>query len=428
MQSFILAGLTWIKEKWSRLGLVWRVVCAVVGLALLGLLIVFVPQIQPLKEEYARAGPEAQMMFLTLGLIILLGVFWFGIDERHRVKRLTEEKEAAERAKAEAADKVTGAETEVARLQAQWDNLLAVGCKDVLWKREPVVVPPPFVPKSNRATRFVTVLNLKGGVGKTTLAANLAAGLASGPSPLRVLLIDIDFQGTLSRATVAGALIEEKVKHDSLVHRLLTAPDADAMLLDRLAATMSGVSGGRVILADENLDHEEFQLQARFFVDPKADPRFRFRLHLHQPGVFHSYDVVLFDSPPRVTTSVVNALACSDYVLVPTKLDDGSIGAVPRALAWMKSLGSVCPAELLGVIASHARVLSGALVKGDNDSYEYLRRVVESNCGDAKKVLKAVVPHSMKAVGSDGEIGSLTADGQKVFAAVIKEVRGRMGL
>ena len=160
------------------------------------------------------------------------------------------------------------------------------------------------------------------------------------------------------------------------------------MLLDRLAATMSGVSGGRVILADENLDHEEFQLQARFFVDPKADPRFRFRLHLHQPGVFHSYDVVLFDSPPRVTTSVVNALACSDYVLVPTKLDDGSIGAVPRALAWMKSLGSVCPAELLGVIASHARVLSGALVKGDNDSYEYLRRVVESNCGDAKKVLK----------------------------------------
>lgn len=428
MQNYLFQALEWLRASWASWGFVRKVLSVSALVFAVGLLVRFAPTVGLLKEGYALANPDVQLMLLLALVAVVVFVSLFAFAEWHRVQGLTEEKEAAERAKAEAADKVTGAETEVARLQAQWDNLLAVGCKDVLWKREPVVVPPPFVPKSNRATRFVTVLNLKGGVGKTTLAANLAAGLASGPSPLRVLLIDIDFQGTLSRATVAGALIEEKVKHDSLVHRLLTAPDADAMLLDRLAATMSGVSGGRVILADENLDHEEFQLQARFFVDPKADPRFRFRLHLHQPGVFHSYDVVLFDSPPRVTTSVVNALACSDYVLVPTKLDDGSIGAVPRALAWMKSLGSVCPAELLGVIASHARVLSGALVKGDNDSYEYLRRVVESNCGDAKKVLKAVVPHSMKAVGSDGEIGSLTADGQKVFAAVVKEVRGRMGV
>ncbi len=191
---------------------------------------------------------------------------------------------------------------------------------------------------------------------------------------------------------------------------------------------MSGVPGGRVVLADDTLDHEEFQQQARFFVDPKADPRFRFRLHLHQPGVFDAYDVVIFDSPPRVTTSVVNALACCDYVLIPTKLDDGSIAAVPRALAWMRSLGAACPAEVLGVVASHARVLAGALVKDDNESYEYLRRVVESECGDGKRLLKAVVPHSMKAVGSDGEIGSLTKDGQKVYAAVVKEIRGRMGV
>lgn len=432
MLSSILAVLDWIKAKWGKLGLFWRIVLGLVVAALVGSVIVFIPQIGPLKEAYALAKPEAQLMFLILALVVVLGVGWYAIDERNHVKRLTEQKEAAEKSAAEAVDaaqkRACAAEEEVARLQAQWDHLLAVGCRDVLWKRAPVVVEPPFVPKSNRKTRFVTVLNLKGGVGKTTLTANLAAGLASGPSPLRVLLIDIDFQGTLSRATVDGSIIEEKVKHDSLVHRLLTTADPSAALVGQLAGTMSGVPCGRVVLADENLDAEEFQLQARFFVEPKADPRFRFRLHLHQSAVFDNYDVVLFDSPPRVTTSVVNALACSDYVLIPTKLDHGSINAVPRTLTWMKNLGAACPAEVLGVVASHANVRAGGLVKADNLSYEDLRDVVESWCGDGKKLCKAVVPHSPKAVGTDGEIGSRTDEGQKVFAAIVKEVRGRMGL
>lgn len=439
MQSLIFSALEWIKAKWGKIGLFWRVLCIVAGLALAGLLVVFVPLIGPLKEAYTRTGPHVQLMFLTVGLLLLLGAFWFGIDEWHRVKRLTAEKESAESAKAaaersaaaavaEAQKRASAAEEEAARLQAQWDHLLAVGCRDVLWKRPPVVVQPPFVPKSNRKTRFVTVLNLKGGVGKTTLTANLAAGLASGPNPLRVLLIDIDFQGTLSRATVEGPLIAQQVKHDDFVHKLLKAPEPSAPLLNQLATTMNGFATGRVILADESLDAEEFQLQARFFVDSTLDPRFRFRLHLHQPFVFDNYDVVLFDSPPRVTTSVVNALACSDHVLIPTKLDNGSIDAVPRTLKWMKSLGAICPADVLGVVASHAALRAGVLVKADNENYEYLRAVIESECGDRKKLCTAVVQGTPKAVGTDGKISGRTDEGQQVFAAVIKEVRKRMGL
>jgi cellulose biosynthesis protein BcsQ len=191
---------------------------------------------------------------------------------------------------------------------------------------------------------------------------------------------------------------------------------------------MKGVPGVRVIVSDGNLDAEEFQVQARFFVKPATDPRFRFRLHFHQPAAFAAFDIVIFDSPPRVTASVVNALACSDSVLIPTKLDRGSIDAVPRTLAWMRSLGASCPAELLGVVASHVTLRAGKPVSADNESYEYLRGVVKSEYGDAGKLFKAVVPQSAKAVGADREIGSLTTDGQKVFASVVREVRGRMGL
>ena len=64
---------------------------------------------------------------------------------------------------------------------------------------------PEFVPRGDRQTRFVTFLNLKGGVGKTTLVANLGATYAVGVTGkrLRVLLVDLDYQGTLSNLCVS---------------------------------------------------------------------------------------------------------------------------------------------------------------------------------------------------------------------------------
>ena len=56
-------------------------------------------------------------------------------------------------------------------------------------------------------------------------------------------------------------------------------------LVNRLAVPMYGVKANRVILADEDLDRAEFEVQARFFVESKSDPRFRFRLRFHTPEV-----------------------------------------------------------------------------------------------------------------------------------------------
>jgi Mrp family chromosome partitioning ATPase len=49
---------------------------------------------------------------------------------------------------------------------------------------------PPFLPLSVRKTAIISLANLKGGVGKTTLTANLGAAFAS--EGMRVLLIDLD--------------------------------------------------------------------------------------------------------------------------------------------------------------------------------------------------------------------------------------------
>ncbi|MCF0234719.1 MAG: AAA family ATPase, partial [Thermoguttaceae bacterium] len=98
---------------------------------------------------------------------------------------------------------------------------------------------PPFIPVAERplgpngvSTRVLAFLNLKGGVGKTTLSANLAAAFASGnygkgltgARPLRVLVVDLDFQGSLSRRCVNNLALTQASSREQTSARLLSPP------------------------------------------------------------------------------------------------------------------------------------------------------------------------------------------------------------
>jgi cellulose biosynthesis protein BcsQ len=64
----------------------------------------------------------------------------------------------------------------------------------------------------------------------------------------------------------------------------------------------------------------------------------------------------LIDCPPRLTTGSINALAASDYVLIPVLLEEDSAAAVPRMIAWLKRFQSAICADLnlLGVVGNRA--------------------------------------------------------------------------
>src|SRR5262249_4098980 len=110
-----------------------------------------------------------------------------------------------------------------------------------------------------------------------------------------------------------------------------------------------------VVAADEELGNLETALAHRWQAKlTNDDIRFRLRAILHSAEIAERFDFVLLDCPPQLTTACVNALAASDYVIVPVLPNSTSTAAVPRLLKWLRILREHACQELsvMGVIGN----------------------------------------------------------------------------
>lgn len=406
----------WVLDRWNSAGPLQRVIYLLVIIALI-VLAVGIPLTQSLPIElFARLPPTAPALLFMFFLIAWVTFLFWGWERSKRVEELKSELTRLR-------EQVLANETEEARRLQEAKNLWSRPCE--------VGVPglPAVSMRSPRKTRFVTMLNFKGGVGKTTLTANLAAGLALGERPLRVLVIDLDPQGTLGQITVDPVRIDAQARHQAFITRLLSPDPLSDDALRALLTPMNGAPGVDVILANDSLTPLEAELQARFLLDPvRHEPRYRFRAHLHREMVYGNYDVVVFDCPPRITVSVVNALACSDHVLIPTFLDRGSILGVTRMYEWMKSLGGHCPADLLGVVASRVRLWRGRPTHIHSVALDRIREVVSSQIGQNLMFQSIVRDWAEAGHQPIGRVASLTPKGREVLSEVVAEFRERLRL
>lgn len=218
---------------------------------------------------------------------------------------------------------------------------------------------PAFTPRDKRRAVIVAVLNLKGGVGKTTVSANLGATLASQQE--QVLLVDLDYQHSLSDLCFPEQQRDDLLAARRLVDRLFE-PGGQTMSAFAQWLARVGDSTLQAVVADEDLQEAEERVRAAWLLgESGVDVRFLLRGALHAPAVADQFDWILLDCPPRLTTAAVNALCAADYVLVPTQIDAVSANAVPRLLRWLarlKHLDRLCPhLELLGVLANRTQQL-----------------------------------------------------------------------
>jgi cellulose biosynthesis protein BcsQ len=209
-----------------------------------------------------------------------------------------------------------------------------------IWERKVLSGVPAFKPLHERHVPIVSVLNLKGGVGKTTVTSHLGAALAG--KGYRVLLGDLDLQGSLSSLFVNETVLAERSEASQLLqHFLLGASERKKCnLLDFTVPIFDGKSA--IIPTADSMSYAELNLTMRWLLRiGKKDNRFLLRRALQQKRITRRFDVVLLDCPPIFNTCCVNALAASDYLIIPVTPSKKTAERVPLLLHRLKGLCQV---------------------------------------------------------------------------------------
>lgn len=155
--------------------------------------------------------------------------------------------------------------------------------------------------RQERVPKIISVVNQKGGVGKTTTAVNLATALAA--SGRKVLLIDIDSQGNAT----TGLGIEQQ-------DRRVTSYDLIAGYVGiHDAAQQTVIPGLSIVCANLDLAGAEIELVNMV--------RREFRLREALVAEALPYDYVIVDCPPSLGLVTLNALTAANTVLIPLQCE-----------------------------------------------------------------------------------------------------------
>lgn len=231
------------------------------------------------------------------------------------------------------------------------------GDEDELWHFRSAAPPKSHQRTLNDTrTRIITVANLKGGVGKTTLSANLAAYFDRNLGK-RVLVIDADYQGSISGLLMAAAGIDEIRSHtEALLADRATSGDLQSSLIH-----LQGILPNTwLVPAFYSLSRQENRHMMQWVMRGGSDVRYRLIEVFMKGGVLKSkqedngFDIVIIDAPPRLTTATVNALCASTHLLVPTALTPVSARAVAPFLRMARNIKLELNQELklAGVVAT----------------------------------------------------------------------------
>lgn len=287
--------------------------------------------------------PFLKLLALVLGPLATVLGFYLSyrakLDLAVTSESLGKQRATAEKAQYDLADATAKLSDREARLKTQDAYLrsLSEGASD-LWRLRPATPFPEYRQwmRAHKGAKILCIGNLKGGVGKTTIAGNLAA-YVSHTLKKNVLLIDLDYQGSLSGMMLQACDIPDV---ESRVERLLE-PDASLATVSANRLHLANkMSRGWIVPANYTFATRENQLLFQYVIDDSSgiDLRFRLARALLHPDVRQEYDLIIIDMPPRLTLGTVNALFASHYLLVPTILDKLSGEAVQRFIAQVRSI------------------------------------------------------------------------------------------
>ena len=213
---------------------------------------------------------------------------------------------------------------------------------------------------------ILAIANQKGGVGKTTTAINLGAGL--GALERKVLLVDCDPQGNATRG------LGGKASPPHLYHAL----SGDVPLQE--AIRPSGFPNLDLVPSQRDLVGVEVE-----FV---GEPGWEGRLKGVLATVAGRYDTVLLDCPPSLGHLTVSALTAADGVLVPLQCEYFALEGISELMSTVRRIQGGLNPRL---------AIAGILLTMYDDRTNLSRDVAEDiRSHFAGKVFETVVPRNIR--------------------------------
>jgi len=252
--------------------------------------------------------------------------------------------------------------------------------------------------------RIFCIANQKGGVGKTTTAVNLAAGLAQ--IGQRVLLVDLDPQGN---ATM-GSGVDKRALPASVYDVLLES----ATLAEARQTSPSGhydLLGANRELAGAEVELVELERRER-------------RLRQALQTARDDYDFVLIDCPPSLSMLTLNGLCAAHGVIVPMQCEYFALEGLSDLVNTIKQVHANLNPEL--EIIGLLRVMFDPRITLQQQVSEQLK----AHFGD--KVFETVIPRNVRlaeapSYGQPGVVFDPAAKGAQAFVAFAQEMVQRLG-
>ena len=250
--------------------------------------------------------------------------------------------------------------------------------------------------------KVISIVNQKGGVGKTTTAMNLSAYLAELGN--FVLLVDMDSQGNASSGLgmdikKLDSGIYEALAGKKRLHDIIKNTKHEGL---RIAPSTANLAGANIELVDE--DRREFKL---FDLLEEAK---------------HAYDYIIIDCPPSLGLLTLNSLVAADELLIPVQAEYYALEGLGQLL------------ETIGLVQEHIKSdlgILGAIInmfdkrtKLSGDVMDQLYQYFPNN------IFKSVIPRTVRLAEAPSFGQSILhydpkGKGAKAYERLAKEILER---